>query len=214
MEDTTNLPPSPPPSPAAEHFGPLEQGRLLFCVMISGESGVLPVLPRPNLLEVFFLRFFFGGEVNRHNIALGGCAFDSSPGRNSLLAWGYIKKKTAKKKTFQKKCTAGLEKAGRRFSFFRRPCLSTSSSSCTPGTHTHTHAHCLHCHGHFLLEENRLNRHHPVEASTHTLSKKKKSPSCPPHVTALRLTCVCVTADLGKSTPPPPPRLLVMCLVC
>uniref|UniRef100_A0A3Q3E626 Microtubule-associated protein 2 n=1 Tax=Labrus bergylta TaxID=56723 RepID=A0A3Q3E626_9LABR len=24
-EDTTNLPPSPPPSPAAEHFGPLEQ---------------------------------------------------------------------------------------------------------------------------------------------------------------------------------------------
>uniref|UniRef100_H2SWG2 Microtubule-associated protein 2 n=1 Tax=Takifugu rubripes TaxID=31033 RepID=H2SWG2_TAKRU len=28
VEDTTNLPPSPPPSPAAEHFGPLEQGRL------------------------------------------------------------------------------------------------------------------------------------------------------------------------------------------
>lgn len=27
VEDTTNLPPSPPPSPAAEHFGPLEQGR-------------------------------------------------------------------------------------------------------------------------------------------------------------------------------------------
>ncbi|XP_042350672.1 microtubule-associated protein 2 [Plectropomus leopardus] len=25
VEDTTNLPPSPPPSPAAEHFGPLEQ---------------------------------------------------------------------------------------------------------------------------------------------------------------------------------------------
>ncbi|XP_055005877.1 microtubule-associated protein 2 [Boleophthalmus pectinirostris] len=25
IEDTTNLPPSPPPSPAAEHFGPLEQ---------------------------------------------------------------------------------------------------------------------------------------------------------------------------------------------
>lgn len=28
VEDTTNLPPSPPPSPAAEHFGPLEQGRV------------------------------------------------------------------------------------------------------------------------------------------------------------------------------------------
>lgn len=27
VEDTTNLPPSPPPSPAAEPFGPLEQGR-------------------------------------------------------------------------------------------------------------------------------------------------------------------------------------------
>uniref|UniRef100_A0A8C3B6L7 Microtubule-associated protein 2 n=1 Tax=Cyclopterus lumpus TaxID=8103 RepID=A0A8C3B6L7_CYCLU len=27
VEDTTNLPPSPPPSPSAEHFGPLEQGR-------------------------------------------------------------------------------------------------------------------------------------------------------------------------------------------
>lgn len=27
VEDTANLPPSPPPSPAAEHFGPLEQGR-------------------------------------------------------------------------------------------------------------------------------------------------------------------------------------------
>ncbi|XP_035459853.1 microtubule-associated protein 2 isoform X3 [Scophthalmus maximus] len=28
VEDTTNLPPSPPPSPAAEHFGPLEQETL------------------------------------------------------------------------------------------------------------------------------------------------------------------------------------------
>nr|XP_046260909.1 microtubule-associated protein 2 isoform X8 [Scatophagus argus] len=28
VEDTTNLPPSPPPSPAAEHFGPLEQEAL------------------------------------------------------------------------------------------------------------------------------------------------------------------------------------------
>uniref|UniRef100_A0A3B3CVR4 Microtubule-associated protein 2 n=1 Tax=Oryzias melastigma TaxID=30732 RepID=A0A3B3CVR4_ORYME len=28
VEDTTNLPPSPPPSPAAEHFGPAEKGRL------------------------------------------------------------------------------------------------------------------------------------------------------------------------------------------
>lgn len=32
VEDTTNLPPSPPPSPAAEHFGPLEQGRPRICV--------------------------------------------------------------------------------------------------------------------------------------------------------------------------------------
>uniref|UniRef100_A0A3B4C7M9 Microtubule-associated protein 2 n=1 Tax=Pygocentrus nattereri TaxID=42514 RepID=A0A3B4C7M9_PYGNA len=31
VEDSANLPPSPPPSPAAEHFGPLEQGRFLSC---------------------------------------------------------------------------------------------------------------------------------------------------------------------------------------
>uniref|UniRef100_A0A3B1IGW4 Microtubule-associated protein 2 n=1 Tax=Astyanax mexicanus TaxID=7994 RepID=A0A3B1IGW4_ASTMX len=30
VEDSANLPPSPPPSPAAEHFGPLEQGRFFF----------------------------------------------------------------------------------------------------------------------------------------------------------------------------------------
>lgn len=32
VEDTPNLPPSPPPSPAAEHIGPQEQGRPRNCV--------------------------------------------------------------------------------------------------------------------------------------------------------------------------------------
>uniref|UniRef100_A0A673H7E1 Microtubule-associated protein 2 n=1 Tax=Sinocyclocheilus rhinocerous TaxID=307959 RepID=A0A673H7E1_9TELE len=39
VEDSANLPPSPPPSPAAEHFGPLDQGRVMLHVcMERGEN--------------------------------------------------------------------------------------------------------------------------------------------------------------------------------
>ncbi|XP_078030552.1 microtubule-associated protein 2 isoform X5 [Epinephelus lanceolatus] len=40
VEDTTNLPPSPPPSPAAEHFGPLEQEETMEALTADYEEEV------------------------------------------------------------------------------------------------------------------------------------------------------------------------------
>ncbi|XP_034549921.1 microtubule-associated protein 2 [Notolabrus celidotus] len=40
VEDTTNLPPSPPPSPAAEHFGPLEQEETMEALTAEYEEEV------------------------------------------------------------------------------------------------------------------------------------------------------------------------------
>ncbi|XP_042281291.1 microtubule-associated protein 2 [Thunnus maccoyii] len=40
VEDTTNLPPSPPPSPAAEHFGPLEQEETIEALTAEYEEEV------------------------------------------------------------------------------------------------------------------------------------------------------------------------------
>ncbi|XP_070832832.1 microtubule-associated protein 2 isoform X5 [Chaetodon trifascialis] len=40
VEDTTNLPPSPPPSPAAEHFGPLEQEEAMEALTAEYEEEV------------------------------------------------------------------------------------------------------------------------------------------------------------------------------
>ncbi|XP_032424048.1 microtubule-associated protein 2 isoform X3 [Xiphophorus hellerii] len=45
VEDTTNLPPSPPPSPAAEHFGPLEQDDDRS--MATEQIELLPKVPSP-----------------------------------------------------------------------------------------------------------------------------------------------------------------------
>ncbi len=50
-----NLPPSPPPSPAAEHFGPLDQGRvtLLVCMERGEVRNTLKELEQPFSYEYF-----------------------------------------------------------------------------------------------------------------------------------------------------------------
>uniref|UniRef100_A0A3Q3MS92 Uncharacterized protein n=1 Tax=Mastacembelus armatus TaxID=205130 RepID=A0A3Q3MS92_9TELE len=56
FEDTTNLPPSPPPSPAAEHFGPLEQAFMLVGfrgILQSRFLGHAPLLGAEPHIEAF-----------------------------------------------------------------------------------------------------------------------------------------------------------------
>lgn len=61
VEDSANLPPSPPPSPAAEHFGPLDQGRLMLHVCM--ERGEV----RNTMKE---LEHFFSHEYSSHPLTL------------------------------------------------------------------------------------------------------------------------------------------------
>lgn len=62
VEDSANLPPSPPPSPAAEHFGPLDQGRVMLHVCM--ERGEV----RNTLKELENL--FFPHEYSSHPLTL------------------------------------------------------------------------------------------------------------------------------------------------
>uniref|UniRef100_A0AAZ1XLH8 Microtubule-associated protein 2 n=1 Tax=Oreochromis aureus TaxID=47969 RepID=A0AAZ1XLH8_OREAU len=57
VEDTTNLPPSPPPSPAAEHFGPLEQDKMNIFIIIPiyPDKDTLTCMNTPLLLSALFL---------------------------------------------------------------------------------------------------------------------------------------------------------------
>uniref|UniRef100_A0A3Q3BEQ6 Microtubule-associated protein n=1 Tax=Kryptolebias marmoratus TaxID=37003 RepID=A0A3Q3BEQ6_KRYMA len=65
VEDTTNLPPSPPPSPAAEHFGPLEQALKMDSDKMESESMSPDSIGSEKRLEEFFepqVQSFFAGE--------------------------------------------------------------------------------------------------------------------------------------------------------
>lgn len=55
-----------------------------------------------------------------------------------------MKQANKQKKVFQKKCTAGLEKAGRRFSFFQTPVsFYLLLLMYTRDTRAHTHMHIV-----------------------------------------------------------------------
>ncbi|KAM4561618.1 microtubule-associated protein 2 isoform 6-T6 [Fundulus diaphanus] len=65
VEDTTNLPPSPPPSPAAEHFGPLEQALKMDADKQDSESISPDSIGSEKRPEEFFepqMQGFFAGE--------------------------------------------------------------------------------------------------------------------------------------------------------
>ncbi|KAM4731835.1 microtubule-associated protein 2 isoform 2-T2 [Anableps anableps] len=65
VEDTANLPPSPPPSPAAEHFGPLEQALKMDADKQDSESMSPDSIGSEKRPEEFFepqMQGFFAGE--------------------------------------------------------------------------------------------------------------------------------------------------------
>uniref|UniRef100_A0A672GTF5 Microtubule-associated protein 2 n=1 Tax=Salarias fasciatus TaxID=181472 RepID=A0A672GTF5_SALFA len=142
VEDTTNLPPSPPPSPAAEHFGPVERGR-------KNES--LP--PR---VCFFFLSVMFESMVSffSSTVASGFFVFTNTLGCWCIPSQGILpylpplQETNPQITTCSKAVLMSVATAGTSSPFFCHSPAASSSSS-----HPADANWCLHCCNHFLKKE-------------------------------------------------------------